>query len=423
MISVRLFGSKYNMTGYILMLLFAVAAAKDFDLKVGNSTCVKLSVEGQAELTATDSKGTQVGKKITVKFDDFELVENQTSCEVIKLIYGGAVQVWFQSDAKIPQAVTPIAAFAPDALFPNATTENDTVVFQAKPFGSFSGNQSFVCKSMLEHDFTTATPTELTFDLKAFTEKLQIEFGSYLEKFSDDVDECAQDTPSTTPKASTTVGPTTPLPPVESVNASVSNGNITCIRLVGEMSVAINSTHFLNVPSAAVASGNCSLNATTQVLELSFEKDWMLRFTFVKNKDSDVAITQIDLTYDTSVFDSAIEATETVSVKDKSLLKSSADGYYMCNANTTLLGVNKVTLTASNLKYRAFNTDKEADLSGGTVCVVTVPPTVTECPADEETSSVVPIAVGAALAGLVVIVLIAYLIGRRRSRATGYESV
>jgi lysosomal-associated membrane protein 1/2 len=48
---------------------------------------------------------------------------------------------------------------------------------------------------------------------------------------------------------------------------------------------------------------------------------------------------------------------------------------------------------------------------------------VSECPADDESNSVVPIAVGAALAGLVVIVLIAYLIGRRRSRRQGYESV
>lgn len=45
-----------------------------------------------------------------------------------------------------------------------------------------------------------------------------------------------------------------------------------------------------------------------------------------------------------------------------------------------------------------------------------------ECAADEETNSIVPIAVGAALAGLVIIVLIAYLIGRKRSRA-GYEQV
>ena len=44
------------------------------------------------------------------------------------------------------------------------------------------------------------------------------------------------------------------------------------------------------------------------------------------------------------------------------------------------------------------------------------------CPEDVAISNIVPIAVGAALAGLVVIVLIAYLIGRRRTKR-GYESV
>ena len=41
---------------------------------------------------------------------------------------------------------------------------------------------------------------------------------------------------------------------------------------------------------------------------------------------------------------------------------------------------------------------------------------------DEKDSNLVPIIVGACLAVLVIIVLIAYLIGRRRSR-TGYQSV
>lgn len=45
------------------------------------------------------------------------------------------------------------------------------------------------------------------------------------------------------------------------------------------------------------------------------------------------------------------------------------------------------------------------------------------CGADFGTSDIVPIAVGCALAALVVIVLIAYLIGRRRSRQKGYQSV
>lgn len=46
-----------------------------------------------------------------------------------------------------------------------------------------------------------------------------------------------------------------------------------------------------------------------------------------------------------------------------------------------------------------------------------------ECGMDILTNDIVPIAVGCALAALVVIVLIAYVIGRRRNRARGYESM
>ena len=46
------------------------------------------------------------------------------------------------------------------------------------------------------------------------------------------------------------------------------------------------------------------------------------------------------------------------------------------------------------------------------------------CTKDQKTSKIVPIAVGAALAGLVVVVLIAYLIGRFRSRKqNSYEAL
>lgn len=45
---------------------------------------------------------------------------------------------------------------------------------------------------------------------------------------------------------------------------------------------------------------------------------------------------------------------------------------------------------------------------------------VSECVADEEINSIVLIVVGVVFVGFVIIVLIAYLIGRKRSRA-GYE--
>lgn len=49
--------------------------------------------------------------------------------------------------------------------------------------------------------------------------------------------------------------------------------------------------------------------------------------------------------------------------------------------------------------------------------------TFEQCKLDIRTSDIVPIIVGACLAGLVVIVLIAYLIGRARAKRQGYASV
>jgi len=126
-----------------------------------------------------------------------------------------------------------------------------------------------------------------------------------------------------------------------------------------------------------------------------------------------VSISNIMITYDTSVFNPATAEVKTVNIPKTDFLKSGSDGYYLCNSNTSFADEQNVKLTTSDVRYKAFNTDAAPKFEGN----------VAECPADEETSSVVPIAVGAALAGLVVIVLIAYLIGRRRSRKTGYESV
>ncbi|GIX75526.1 hypothetical protein CEXT_330101 [Caerostris extrusa] len=49
--------------------------------------------------------------------------------------------------------------------------------------------------------------------------------------------------------------------------------------------------------------------------------------------------------------------------------------------------------------------------------------TAEECEADNKVNDIVPIAVGIALLALVVVVLIAYFVGRRRSRQKGYQSV
>ena len=72
-----------------------------------------------------------------------------------------------------------------------------------------------------------------------------------------------------------------------------------------------------------------------------------------------------------------------------------------------------------NLKYCVFG------LMTGTFtdCPEDTPtPSPSPSPASSKNNDIVPIAVGCALAGLVLIVLIAYVIGRRKSHS-GYEKV
>jgi lysosomal-associated membrane protein 1/2 len=108
-------------------------------------------------------------------------------------------------------------------------------------------------------------------------------------------------------------------------------------------------------------------------------------------------------------------ATSHARYESSNYLESSAGVHYSCSSKTNLNINNDVVLTTTDFKYKAFNEKGDINLETGSV---------NQCAADDEsTSSIVPIAVGAALAGLVVIVLIAYLIGRKRSRKTGYETV
>lgn len=96
------------------------------------------------------------------------------------------------------------------------------------------------------------------------------------------------------------------------------------------------------------------------------------------------------------------------SLSCRSLVESSAISAQVSGSNETYTA----TATALGYKLEAFNTDPTPgdSLQGGIQC------------AQDDTSDLIPLAVGVALAGLVLIVLISYLVGRRR-RASAYQSV
>ena len=125
-----------------------------------------------------------------------------------------------------------------------------------------------------------------------------------------------------------------------------------------------------------------------------------------------------------------------------SVFSTSTGKSYKCGSSKNYgMKVTNNTVQTLSVKISGFQAQAFSDSQGGfdkgkflCSCVLyilymfeaipTSPLPATSCTKDQKTSKVVPIAVGAALAGLVVVVLIAYLIGRFRSRKqNSYEAL
>ncbi|XP_065128026.2 lysosome-associated membrane glycoprotein 2 isoform X2 [Paramisgurnus dabryanus] len=93
-----------------------------------------------------------------------------------------------------------------------------------------------------------------------------------------------------------------------------------------------------------------------------------------------------------------------------SLWEASVGSSYMCRKEQSFNISDKLTVNTFELQVQPFGVQKNTFS------------TAEECFLDSDLSFLVPIAVGVALSFLIVLVLISYLIGRRKSR-TGYQSV
>ena len=244
--------------------------------------------------------------------------------------------------------------------------------------------------------------------------------------------------PSTT--SGTTPTPTDPPAPLptkpEVGNFNVTVGNTTCILLKMAASFSIpysrtdkkNDTATINVLKTANVTGNCGND--TQVIVLSFgdvNATRKLTISFAKDNKSDpntYNISQIQLDYfaDSTTFPDhdgpakrALVLTNLNNGNNAEMTK--VGNSFECKSNQsfaiTQSGTKDATLTLSNAQYEAYRTAKGGSFSTGSACAADA----------AGTSNIVPIAVGCALAALVVIVIIAYLIGRRRAKTKGYQSM
>ncbi|XP_053772400.1 lysosome-associated membrane glycoprotein 1 isoform X2 [Desmodus rotundus] len=245
--------------------------------------------------------------------------------------------------------------------------------------------------------------------------------------FSKEETRCKQDEPSpTTPPTPPhpSPPPTHPSPPHPSPSPvpespsehkyNVSGTNGTC--LLASMGLQLNITYkkkdntnvtgIFNInPNKTRTSGSCTPQLVT--LELHSENISLLVFQFGMNASSSRFFLQgIHLNMSLpEAKDPTFKATNS-SLRE---LQATVGNSYKCNAEEHIWVTEAFSVNIFKVWVQAFQV--EGNKFGS----------VEECQLDEN-NMLIPIAVGGALAGLVLIVLIAYLIGRKRSHA-GYQTI
>ncbi|KAM6178898.1 lysosome-associated membrane glycoprotein 1 [Rhynchocyon petersi] len=237
--------------------------------------------------------------------------------------------------------------------------------------------------------------------------------------FSKEETRCKQDetSPTTAPSPKPTTTAPTPVPVPENPSVfryNVSNANGTC--LLASMALQLNITYerknnvtvtrVLNInPNVTKATGSCSPHLVT--LELRSENATTLVFYFGLNTTSSrFFLRGIHLN---TVLPDAKDPNFKAANDSLKALQATVGNSYKCNAEENIQVTKAFSVNIFKVWVQAFKV--EGDDFGS----------VEECQLDEN-NMLIPIAVGGALAGLVLIVLIAYLIGRKRSHA-GYQTI
>uniref|UniRef100_A0A3P9HWJ4 Lysosomal-associated membrane protein 2 n=1 Tax=Oryzias latipes TaxID=8090 RepID=A0A3P9HWJ4_ORYLA len=211
-------------------------------------------------------------------------------------------------------------------------------------------------------------------------------------------------TNTTTTAPPTTTSPTPTLPPPSTGKYNLTTPNNT-VCLLASFAVRISFTQDgkneeMNLdPAVTKASGQCGENSS----ELELVSDQMTLTLAFTNDAKKFRLQALNVTLKTS---SGVFADGNANL---SLWEAAIGTSYMCNREQNFNITNLLSLYTSNLQVQPFDVKKDAFS------------TAHECSLDD-TSILIPIIVGAALAVLILIVVIAYVIGRRKTYV-GYQTL
>ncbi|XP_066437775.1 lysosome-associated membrane glycoprotein 2 isoform X2 [Eleutherodactylus coqui] len=229
---------------------------------------------------------------------------------------------------------------------------------------------------------------------------------------------CSADTPTPQPPtthpvttANVTVSPAPTTKPVDKPSIghyNISRGNETC--LLASMGLQLNATLLIdgkrvwtpiNInPNSTVSSGICSNGSA--LLRLSDSGATVVEFYFsIKEKNFYLKEVNVTLTNGSGI--------SYITNSNLSLWEASMGYSYLCHKEQLITVSEDLSINTFDVRVQPFN------VQNATYAIAS------ECSLDDD-SILIPIIVGAALAGLIVIVVIAYLIGRRKTYA-GYQTL
>ncbi|XP_040890375.1 lysosome-associated membrane glycoprotein 1a [Toxotes jaculatrix] len=394
--------------------------AVTLEVKEGNSTCIKAELSASFSITYNTSSSTRTAQvslpnSATVDTGSSSCGTDGSSPWLVAVFGSGhALGLSFSSNGSL-YSVTNLTLqynLSDTSVFPEANSSIVVTVESASVGIWATINTTYRCVSATTFTVGGATVTFSDVRLEAYMP------GNDLSPTESVcmADKASTTAPSTTAATTTTAAPA-PTPPgtPEQGTYIVNNSNGT-VCLLAQMGLQFNVSYvsksqnktvqdFVNLtPNLTSSSGLCEASRATLVL--TQEQTTALNFTFTLNSTTNkYHLSGIALLANWSDMTAPFSASN----MNLNYLRSTLGRSYMCNAEQTLVVEPNFSLNTFRLHVQPFGVTTNQFA------------TAEECQMDQD-QMLIPIIVGAALAGLVLIVLIAYLIGRKRSHA-GYQTI
>ncbi|XP_023128416.2 lysosome-associated membrane glycoprotein 2 isoform X1 [Amphiprion ocellaris] len=394
---------------FVLLLAFGAVFQLSCGIEVNVTKEDKLCLYANLMLNFSVSYEVADNKNQTAVFElpanataDGSACDNTTS--MLKLDFEGhSWSMTFTTDGKNYQAaiVTFSYNLSDSKLFPNSVS-NETKTVIVKPQMKDVGiDTCYSChsKDTIEADSVNMTLWNVL--IQAFVIN-----GSKSENLTI----CEADTPMTTvapttaPRpTSTTPAPTLPTPTTGKYSYKPDENSTACLLANFGLRIGVKQGDKLEEmnfePNGTQISGSCGLNSSELKLVSS---SITIEFTFT-NDTKKFRLHALNVTGKTSSGLMFTEANNNMSLWEATLGSS-----YMCNKEQNFTIASLVTIYTFNVQVQPFGVKKGLFS------------TAVDCQADAD-SFLVPIAVGVALLALILIVLVAYFIGRKRNMRTEYQ--